>query len=110
MSWDIGKLTVAEGVPATLIPRGDLTPSVQLTAGSEARVAPCPEGPPSVPGKSARREGRPLAPRPPAAHPGNSRRSAARMSSEEMEVEDVPMLDPEAVGKETGSPASLILK
>ena len=32
------------------------------------------------------------------------------MSSEEMEVEDVPMLYPEAVGKETGSPASLVLK
>ena len=44
MSWDIGKLPVAEGVPATLIPQGgDLTPSVQLTAGSEVRVAPCPE-------------------------------------------------------------------
>lgn len=46
-------------------PSGRLTPSVQLTAGSKVRVAPCPEGPPSVPGKSARREGRPPAPRPP---------------------------------------------
>ena len=32
------------------------------------------------------------------------------MSSEETEVEDVLTLYPEAVGKETGSPASLVLK